>query len=116
MQQAVAKIKVPFDEILIDGNKCPELKMPARAIIGGDGKIAEISAASILAKNARDRLMIDLHHKYPNYGFNKHKGYGTKFHMQQLEKFGPCKHHRKSYAPIQKLLQTSLFSSGSNDY
>jgi ribonuclease HII len=109
MQQAVEKINKPFDEILVDGNKCPKFARPARAIIGGDGIIAEISAASILAKNSRDRLMVDLHQKYPHYGFNKHKGYGTKFHMQQLEKHGPCKHHRNTFAPIQKLLQASLF-------
>jgi ribonuclease HII len=109
MQQAVEKINQPFDEILVDGNKCPDFDKPARAIIGGDGIITEISAASILAKNARDRLMVGLHLVYPNYGFNKHKGYGTKFHMQQLEKYGPCKHHRKTYAPIQKLLQSTLF-------
>lgn len=109
MQLAVEGINKNFDEILVDGNKCPEFKWPARAIIGGDGIIAEISAASILAKNARDRLMLDLHQKYPDYGFNKHKGYGTKYHMQQLEKHGPCKHHRNTFAPIQKLIQTSLF-------
>jgi ribonuclease HII len=111
MQQAVAKLNCGFDEILVDGNKCPQFKQPARAIIGGDGIIPEISAASILAKNARDRLMRELHADYPEYGFDKHKGYGTKFHLQQLQKYGPCKHHRKTYAPIQKLLQMNLFES-----
>lgn len=111
MQQAVKKITCEFDEILVDGNKCPEFSHPAQAIIGGDGKIAEISAASILAKNARDRLMVSLHEQYPQYGFNQHKGYGTKYHLQQLQKYGPCKHHRKTYAPIQKLLQMEMFDS-----
>ena len=109
MQKAVAKINCNFDEILIDGNKCPEFNKPARAIIGGDGKIAEISAASILAKNARDRLMHEMDKEFPQYGFAKHKGYGTKFHTQQLNKYGPCQHHRKTYAPIQKLLQMDMF-------
>jgi len=109
MQNAVNQLKCLYDEVLVDGNKCPEFTKPARAIIGGDGKIAEISAASILAKNARDRLMLTLHEQYPQYGFNKHKGYGTKHHLQQLQQYGPCIHHRKSYAPIQKLLQQELF-------
>ena len=113
MQNAVTTITFAYDEILVDGNKCPDFsldsKQSARAIIGGDGKIAEISAASILAKNARDRLMLELHEEFPQYGFNRHKGYGTKFHLQQLQKHGPCKYHRKTYAPIQKLLQGELF-------
>jgi len=73
------------------------------------GKIAEISAASILAKNARDRLMHELDEEFPQYGFAQHKGYGTKYHLQQLQIHGPCVHHRKTYAPIQKLLQMELF-------
>lgn len=109
MQQAVSALDIVPDEVLIDGNKCPKFTQPAQAIIGGDGKIAEISAASILAKNARDRLMIEMAKEFPQYGFEKHKGYGTKFHLAQLKLHGPCKHHRKSYAPIQKLLQGELF-------
>ncbi len=110
MQKAVKKITHYYDEILVDGNKCPEFDLPARAIVGGDGKIAEISAASILAKNARDRLMCELDKQFPQYGFARHKGYGTKYHMQQLQKYGPCEHHRKTYAPIQKLLQLDIFN------
>jgi len=109
MQQAVAALDVIPDKILVDGNKCPKFKQPAQAIIGGDGTIAEISAASILAKNARDRLMLKMAKEFPLYGFEKHKGYGTKYHLQQLKLHGPCRHHRKSYAPIQKLLQQDLF-------
>jgi len=109
MQQAVAALDIIPDEILVDGNKCPDFTQPAHAIIGGDGKVAEISAASILAKNARDRLMLVMAQKFPQYGFEKHKGYGTKYHLQQLKLHGPCIHHRKSYAPIQKLLQEELF-------
>ena len=111
MQKAVSRLDCDFDEILVDGNKCPEFSQPAQAIIGGDGKIAEISAASILAKNARDRLMMSLDEQFPQYGFAQHKGYGTKYHLQQLQKYGPCVHHRKTYAPIQKLLQMELFNS-----
>ena len=111
MQQAVAQLSQRPDEILVDGNKCPQFEQPAQAIIGGDGKIAEISAASILAKNARDRLMVTMHQQYPQYGFNRHKGYGTKYHLQQLKQYGPCPHHRQSYAPIQKLLQMELFNA-----
>ncbi|MCF6318258.1 MAG: ribonuclease HII [Proteobacteria bacterium] len=111
MQWAVAEIEHEhdYDEVWVDGNKCPQFTKPARAIIGGDGKIAEISAASILAKNARDRLMLTLHEQFPQYGFDKHKGYGTQYHLQQLQIHGPCKHHRKTYAPIQKMLQGELF-------
>ena len=109
MQQAVYQIKHHYDEIMVDGNKCPEFDKPAQAIIGGDGKVAEISAASILAKNARDRLMCEIDKEFPHYGFAKHKGYGTKFHMQQLQIHGPCQHHRKTYTPIQKLLQMEMF-------
>lgn len=110
MQQAVRKIRYRYDKVLVDGNKCPEFNKPAQAIIGGDGKVAEISAASILAKNSRDRLMCEIDKVFPQYGFAQHKGYGTKHHMLQLQKYGPCEHHRKSYAPIQKLLQTDMFS------
>ena len=109
MQKAVNKLLVQPDKILVDGNKCPEYSIPAEAIVGGDGKIAEISAASILAKNARDRLMLEIHQEFPNYGFDKHKGYGTKLHLQQLIKYGPCRHHRKTFAPVQKLLQMEMF-------
>ncbi len=109
MQQAVAALDIIPDEVLVDGNKCPDFTQPAQAIVGGDGKIAEISAASILAKNSRDRLMLEMAQEFPQYGFERHKGYGTKFHLEQLQLHGPCKHHRKSYAPIQKLLQGELF-------
>ena len=109
MQQSIAQLEIVPDKILVDGNKCPEFEQPAEAIIGGDGKIAEISAASILAKNARDRLMVALSLEFPHYGFEKHKGYGTKYHLQQLQIHGPCIHHRKSYAPVQRLLQMRLF-------
>lgn len=109
MQKAVSGLVAVFDKILVDGNKCPEFSMPAEPIIGGDGLIAEISAASILAKNARDRLMLKIHEEFPEYRFDKHKGYGTKLHNEMLLKHGPCRHHRRSFSPVQRLLQTEMF-------
>ena len=105
MQQAVQALARRPDEVLVDGNKCPDFGLPAKAIVGGDGKIAAISAASILAKSARDALMIELHEEYPGYGFAQHKGYGTQQHLEVLKKQGPCVHHRKSFAPVRNLLQ-----------
>lgn len=109
MQHVVAALKQKFDEILVDGNHCPQFPCSARAIIGGDGIVAEISAASILAKNERDRRMLEIHEEFPEYRFDKHKGYGTRLHNEMLLKYGPCKHHRKSFAPVQRLLQTEMF-------
>ena len=109
MQKVVKNLSGEIDEVLVDGNKCPEFEIPARAIVGGDGKVAEISAASILAKNSRDRLMKSYHEKFPDYGFDRHKGDGTSYHNQQLKKFGPCPIHRKSFSPVQALLQTEMF-------
>jgi ribonuclease HII len=87
--------------ILVDGNKTiPNLKMEQRAIVGGDRKVKSISAASIVAKVTRDRLMQKWHKKYPQYGFAKHKGYGTKLHLERLKKFGPSSIHRLSFRPV----------------
>lgn len=83
--------------LLVDGNKKPDIDFPCHAIVKGDSKIPEIMAASILAKNARDRLMISASKKYPMYGFEKHKGYPTKAHIDALKKFGPCPLHRKTF-------------------
>lgn len=103
MQRAVAALKIKPDLALIDGNKCPVLICPAKAIIQGDKTVAEISAASILAKVARDAEMLMLDQYYPEYGFAKHKGYGTKQHLEALEKFGASPMHRLSFAPIKNL-------------
>jgi len=90
--------------ILIDGNKIiPNLEMEQRAIVKGDEKIFSIAAASIIAKVTRDRLMFKMHRKYPGYGFDKHKGYGTKTHLQNLEKYGPSVIHRLSFRPVKKI-------------
>lgn len=90
---------------LVDGNKkIPNLSDNQEAFVGGDNLVKLISAASIVAKVARDKMMLEMHEKYPQYGFDKHKGYGTKAHMQALEKHGPCEFHRKSFAPVKRLL------------
>ena len=93
--------------ILIDGNRLPQkTPVPAQAIIGGDAKSLSISAASILAKVTRDRIMTDLAKQYPAYGWDKNAGYGTKTHQQALQQFGITPHHRLSYKPIQKIKQS----------
>jgi ribonuclease HII len=92
-----------FSIILVDGNKIISgLKMEQRAIVGGDRKVKSIAAASIIAKVTRDRLMLKMHQKFPHYGFDKHKGYGTKIHLQSLKKYGPSAIHRLSFRPVKK--------------
>ncbi len=108
MQLAVKALEKAPQKILVDGNKTPDFGIESEAIIGGDGKIAAISAASILAKTARDQLMQDIDKQYPDYGFAQHKGYGTQQHLNAIEQLGPCEHHRKSFAPVRNLLQMEL--------
>lgn len=100
MQRAIESLPFAPCEVLVDGLYIPTVSMSARAIIGGDALVAEISAASILAKNARDREMVVMAERYPEYGFAKHKGYGTRLHMQALTERGPCIIHRMSFAPV----------------
>lgn len=102
MQRAVAGLSLSPVEVLIDGNRCPALAVPARAIVGGDATVAEISAASILAKTVRDAGMLDLHARYPQYRFDRHKGYGTAVHLAALREHGPCPEHRTSFAPVRE--------------
>lgn len=103
MRRAIKKLKVEPDYILVDGNfKIPKLDKPQEAIIGGDGKVWIIAAASIIAKVSRDWLICEMAKKYPEYEFEKHKGYGTKLHLEKIKKFGPCPIHRMSFAPIRK--------------
>jgi ribonuclease HII len=104
MRRAVEGINVQPDEVLIDGNQLPKLTIPARAIIQGDKTVQEISAASILAKVARDNSMLECAKLYPQFSFSKHKGYGTKRHCQEIEQFGILEIHRKSFNPVKTLL------------
>jgi len=104
MQRAVAGLKLRPDIVLIDGNRMPDLPYPARTIIKGDAKMRCISAASILAKVARDEAMLVYHEQFPQYGIDKHKGYLTPLHQAMLKQFGPCAIHRKNYEPIRVLL------------
>jgi ribonuclease HII len=100
MERAVASLAVQPDVVYVDGNTTPSLAMPAVAVVGGDDRIASISAASIVAKVARDREMDRAAAHYPNYGFEKHKGYATAAHLEAIERFGPSPLHRRSFAPI----------------
>lgn len=108
MQRAVQALDPPAALALIDGNRTPDLPCPARAIVGGDGLEPAISAASILAKVTRDRLMVTLHERYPVYGFDRHKGYPTPDHLQRLREHGPCDAHRRSFAPVRDAMQGGL--------
>lgn len=104
MQRAVLGLHPAADFALIDGNRCPQLPMPARAIVKGDASEACISAASILAKTERDQEMRRLADTYPMYGFERHAGYPTAAHLAALEAHGPSPVHRKSFGPVQRIL------------
>ena len=104
MQRAVAGLAVRPISALVDGNRCPKLDIPAEAIIQGDGKIASIAAASILAKTVRDAGMRVLHAQYPQYGFDRHMGYPTAAHFKALEEHGASPVHRRSFGPVAKQL------------
>lgn len=103
MRRAVEQLQVEPHEVLVDGLHCPEVRFPARAIVDGDSLVAEISAASILAKTARDALMREMHGLYPDYGFDRHKGYSTREHLEALQRLGACPIHRRSFAPVRSL-------------
>jgi ribonuclease HII len=104
MKKAVAQLKVDFDQVLVDGNRCPKIQSACYAVIKGDAKVAEISAASILAKVYRDEQMMQLHQRYPEYGFDQHKGYPTASHLAAIQRLGLIEGYRLSFNPIKRWL------------
>ncbi len=104
MRRAVESLSVVPHEVLVDGLYCPETGLPSRAIVKGDSSVAEISAASILAKTARDEAMLEMHARLPHYGFADHKGYPTAAHLTALRLHGVSNEHRKTFGPVRKLL------------
>lgn len=104
MQRAVAGLHIAPDYVLIDGNRCPQLPMPSLAVVKGDSRVAEISAASILAKVTRDREMTELDLQFPEYGFAQNKGYPTVVHLEKLAALGATEHHRRSFGPVKRVL------------
>jgi ribonuclease HII len=104
MQRAVEGLRLKPHKVLVDGNRLPRLDILAEAIVQGDAKVNAISAASILAKVHRDRMCADMHQAYPAYGFDQHKGYGTQSHLQALTTHGASPLHRRSFAPVAKVL------------
>lgn len=105
MRRALLALDPAATHARIDGNRLPrELPCPAEAVVGGDGLEPAIMAASILAKVARDRAMVELHARFPQYGFDQHKGYASPLHLAALRQHGPCPHHRRSFSPVQQQL------------
>ena len=110
MQRAVADLSVTPDYILVDGNRTPSFAIPAQAVVKGDDRVAEISAASILAKVARDEEMIALDIEYPAYGFAQHKGYPTKAHLEKIAELGVLDCYRKSFKPVANVIATEKYT------
>lgn len=104
MRRAVEALQIAPTLALIDGNRCPLMSIRAQAIVKGDDKVPSISAASILAKTARDAALMVLHAQYPHYAFDRHKGYPTALHLERLRRYGVSPVHRRSYAPVRALL------------
>jgi ribonuclease HII len=104
MQRAIAALHIQPDYVLVDGNRLPNLTIPAEAIVKGDSKIPAISAASIIAKVYRDNLMVDYHKQFPDFSFHIHKSYGTTQHLAEIRQFGVLEIHRKTFKPIKELL------------
>ena len=105
MQRAVNGLPMKAEHALVDGNRCPDLNCTAEAVVGGDALVPAISAASILAKVARDREMVIMDERYPGYGLAKHKGYPTRAHLEALQELGVSSIHRRSFAPVRRLLE-----------
>ncbi len=112
MSRAIAALPNTPDHCLIDGNRCPDSDVRCQAVVGGDALVKEISAASILAKVTRDRAMHKLHAQFPQYGFDRHKGYPTKLHMQAMAQHGVLSIHRRSFAPVQACLAVDAQAQG----
>jgi len=104
MQRAVQGLRLKPVRVLVDGNRLPRLDIPADAIVKGDARVASIAAASILAKVTRDNWCVQLHAQYPQYGFASHKGYGTREHLAALQTHGACPEHRRSFAPVTRVV------------
>ena len=100
MKRAVEGLRLKPVKVLVDGNRLPQLGILSEAIVDGDAKVRSISAASILAKVTRDRMLVELHEQFPQYGFAAHKGYSTPEHLEALRTHGPCVHHRRHFAPV----------------
>jgi len=107
MRRAVEWLNIEPGRVLVDGNQCPAVGYPVQAIVGGDASVPEISAASILAKVARDRDLLRLDRLHPAYGFRQHKGYPTAAHLAALREFGACVEHRASFGPVAKIIQSN---------
>ena len=107
MRRAVEALSVRPDEVLVDGLYCPNTGLPSRAIVKGDSSVAAISAASILAKTARDAAMLEMHQRLPQYGFDQHKGYPTAAHLAALQLHGVSAEHRRSFGPVRRLLNSA---------
>ena len=115
MRRAIESLGRTPREVLVDGLHCPAISIRSRAVVGGDCTISEISAASILAKTARDAVMVELHVKHPAYGFDRHKGYATQAHLDALRAHGACIVHRRSFAPVRLALdQLCLWEQGAS--
>jgi ribonuclease HII len=108
MKRAVEGLGIAPRRVVVDGLHCPQLPCPVRAVVRGDATVAAISAASILAKVSRDAMMRELHLRYPQYGFDCHKGYATEMHLAALRAHGACEIHRRSFAPVSLMLQTCM--------
>ncbi|MDO9386003.1 MAG: ribonuclease HII [Thiobacillus sp.] len=108
MQRAVDGLRIPPEDVWVDGNRCPNWAWRSQAVVKGDDKVAAIAAASILAKTARDQYMCRLHEDYPMYGFARHMGYGTAAHLAALKAHGACPQHRRSFSPVKLVLDQSV--------
>lgn len=115
MRRAVEGLRLKPVKVLVDGNRLPKLEVLSEAIVGGDAKVKAISAASIIAKVTRDRMLAELHEQFPQYGFASHKGYCTQEHLEALRTHGPCIHHRRHFAPVAAAFGLAGTDGGGDD-